>query len=103
MLHCHTVPLPRGALLIPCTVCGTGEEVEARLQTVGGACVLIDSEVLHRGASSAGRDTWTTSCTVQLCSTSGWCALGELICQEVWNTALRAVEHSPLPTLLSQS
>ena len=24
MVHCHTVHLPLGALLIPCTMCGTG-------------------------------------------------------------------------------
>ena len=27
MVHCHTVHLPLGALLTPCTMCGTGDEL----------------------------------------------------------------------------
>ena len=36
-------------------------------------CLVLDSEVLHRGARTPGPPgTWSSTCTVQLCSTSGW-------------------------------
>ena len=31
MVHCHTVHLPLGALLIPCTMCGTGDPLRAQI------------------------------------------------------------------------
>lgn len=41
-------------------------------------CLVVDSELLHRGGPTAGPPSaWTSSCTIQLCSTSGWPALHE--------------------------
>ena len=55
------------------------EEDYERLESVGGACLVLDSEVTHRGGSTERRRDWSSSCTVQLCSTSGMRVLGDLI------------------------
>jgi len=52
--------------------CAVPEHYNAITQ-VKGAAVVIDSEVLHRGAQS--KDVWSATCTVQLCSSNGWHAL----------------------------
>ena len=35
-MHSHTVHLPRGALLTPCAMCGTGAELVYELAPIGG-------------------------------------------------------------------
>jgi len=51
----------------------TAPEHYDQIVSVIGAAVVIDSEVLHRGAQSKNR--WSATCTVQLCSSTGWHAL----------------------------
>lgn len=41
------------------------------IRKVSSPAVVIDSEVCHCG-SATGPDGWTSSCTVQLCSSTGW-------------------------------
>ena len=55
------------------------ESLYTQLGPVGGACLVLDSEVLHRGAGTLAKTTWTSTCTVQLCSTPGWAALEYLV------------------------
>lgn len=45
--------------------------MHARMQRVASPCVLLDSEVCHCGGPT-GAGKWTASCTVQLCSSTGW-------------------------------
>ena len=46
-----------------------------RLTMLGGRCLVLDSEVLHRGGNTFEQTGWTSSCTVQLCATSAMPAL----------------------------
>ena len=50
-----------------------------QLGPAGGACLVLDSEVLHRGAGTLAKTSWTATCTVQMCSTSGWGVLRHLV------------------------
>ncbi|KAJ1445016.1 hypothetical protein M885DRAFT_551218 [Pelagophyceae sp. CCMP2097] len=50
------------------------EHYAAERACAGAAALVIDSEVLHRGAASAN-DGWASTCTAQVCSARGWAAL----------------------------
>ena len=56
----------------------TAPEHYDQIVSVIGAAVVIDSEVLHRGAQSKNR--WSATCTVQLCSSTG--ALTASVCMQ---------------------
>lgn len=45
--------------------------MRAKLHRVASPTVVLDSEVCHCGGPT-GPDRWTASCTVQLCSSTGW-------------------------------
>ena len=54
------------------------DEAYESLRSHRSPCLILDSEVLHRGASTPGRlKDWSSTCTIQLCSTSGWGALAQ--------------------------
>ena len=42
-----------------------------RLEKVNSTCVILDSEMTHRGAAMAS-ENWGSTCTIQLCSSDGW-------------------------------
>jgi len=68
--HCPTTEVVRGAFVDECD----DEDWQAPLERMCvAACVVFDSEVLHRGAASG--EAWSATLTAQLISTSGWPAL----------------------------
>jgi len=48
--------------------------MQAKLQRVASPTVVLDSELCHCGGPT-GPGRWTASCTVQLCSSTGWKSL----------------------------
>ena len=54
-----------------------GRPRDPQAATMAAAAIVIDSEVLHCGARTPPRadGTWSSTCTAQICSTSGWPAL----------------------------
>jgi hypothetical protein len=56
---------------------GASRAIHYKRIVIGRArALLFDSEMLHRGGSTREKTEWTTSCTVQICSRSGWPSLG---------------------------
>jgi hypothetical protein len=45
------------------------------MRALAAPCVVFDSECLHRGGSTIKQADWSSSCSVQLCSGTGWPAL----------------------------
>lgn len=43
-----------------------------KLLSVCSNAVVIDSEVLHRGGPTNTGSSWVSSCSIELCSASGW-------------------------------
>lgn len=54
----------------------------SRLHQLNAQCIMLDSEMLHRGFRT-GADSWGTSCTVQFCSSSGWQPLQDRVGEDV--------------------
>ena len=52
------------------------DEAYEQLACHRSACLVLDSEMLHRGGPTPGPiSRWSSTCTIQICSTSGWSAL----------------------------
>ena len=65
--QCTTQVVPRGF------TCGCVDwESYESLVTVRSGVVLVDSEVLHRGGPTKGASGWVSTCSIELCSASGW-------------------------------
>eukprot|EP00928_Gymnodinium_smaydae_P088827 TRINITY_DN72876_c0_g1_i1.p1 TRINITY_DN72876_c0_g1~~TRINITY_DN72876_c0_g1_i1.p1 ORF type:complete len:807 (-),score=161.93 TRINITY_DN72876_c0_g1_i1:78-2498(-) len=71
---CTTEIVPEGF-----TEGSVGDADFQRIMRVRAAAIVVDSEVLHRGAATppstagaAGSDEWVSSLSLELCSPSGW-------------------------------
>eukprot|EP01062_Namystynia_karyoxenos_P050013 TRINITY_DN3863_c0_g1_i1.p1 TRINITY_DN3863_c0_g1~~TRINITY_DN3863_c0_g1_i1.p1 ORF type:complete len:421 (+),score=71.87 TRINITY_DN3863_c0_g1_i1:96-1358(+) len=67
--NCTTQIVPGGF------TCGDTSDprVWAAIEQVSAPCVVVDSEVLHRGGPVSG-DKWVSSLSLELCSPMGWAA-----------------------------
>jgi len=52
----------------------SSQEHYDRLTIAGSSLVIFNSECLHRGTAVPNGDKWASSCSVELCSPSGWAA-----------------------------
>ncbi|CAE7546495.1 mkkA [Symbiodinium necroappetens] len=53
----------------------TWEEHYTQMTTASAPCLLVDNEVLHRGAANPSRN-WVSTCSIELCTRTGY--------EEVW-------------------
>lgn len=52
----------------------SSQEHYDQLTTAASSLVIFNSECLHRGAGVSNGDKWASSCSIELCSPSGWAA-----------------------------
>ena len=104
MVHCHTVHLPLGALLSPCTVCGTGERVRRDVESLlyaAQADLVLTGHVHAYERTHPIFDSKVDPCgPVHLLLGDGYCLLLSVTaCYCLFHTSdeLLAVERQPRP------